>query len=123
VAAPRLRGCRADRAALIHPVFTEISRQYPAELSAGLAEGGEVRTDAPGAQVWRRELSWIGRLAGAGWSAYPAVRRRRRVPTGQHLRMIGRLADQLVVLDHDRVIATGAATALTSRVGGDRLEL
>jgi ABC-type molybdate transport system ATPase subunit len=37
--------------------------------------------------------------------------------------MIGRLADQLVVLDHDRVIATGAATALTSRVGGDRLEL
>jgi ABC-2 type transport system ATP-binding protein len=43
--------------------------------------------------------------------------------TTQYLEEADRLADQLVVLDHGRVIATGAAAALKARVGGDRLEL
>jgi daunorubicin resistance ABC transporter ATP-binding subunit len=43
--------------------------------------------------------------------------------TTQYLEEADRLADQLAVLDHGRVIATGTATALKARVGGDRLEL
>ncbi len=43
--------------------------------------------------------------------------------TTQYLEEADRLADQLVVLDHGRVIATGTAQALKARVGGDRLEL
>jgi ABC-type multidrug transport system ATPase subunit len=43
--------------------------------------------------------------------------------TTQYLEEADRLADQLVVLDSGRVIATGTATALKARVGGDRLEL
>src|SRR6266508_341624 len=41
----------------------------------------------------------------------------------ENLRMVGRLADQLVVMDHGRVIASGTAAALKAQVGGDRLEL
>jgi daunorubicin resistance ABC transporter ATP-binding subunit len=43
--------------------------------------------------------------------------------TTQYLEEADRLADQLAVLDSGRVIATGTATALKARVGGDRLEL
>jgi ABC-2 type transport system ATP-binding protein len=43
--------------------------------------------------------------------------------TTQYLEEADRLADQLAVLDNGRVIATGTATALKARVGGDRLEL
>ncbi|HEY2956835.1 MAG TPA: ATP-binding cassette domain-containing protein [Actinomycetota bacterium] len=43
--------------------------------------------------------------------------------TTQYLEEADRLADQLVVLDQGRVIATGTAITLKARVGGDRLEL
>src|SRR6266540_2204664 len=53
----------------------------------------------------RENLRMVGRLAGLGRTA---ARRR---------------ADQLVVMDHGRVIASGTAAALKAQVGGDRLEL
>jgi daunorubicin resistance ABC transporter ATP-binding subunit len=43
--------------------------------------------------------------------------------TTQYLEEADRLADQIIVLDHGRVIATGTAEQLKSQVGGDRLEL
>jgi ABC-2 type transport system ATP-binding protein len=43
--------------------------------------------------------------------------------TTQYLEEADRLADQLVVMDSGRVIATGTAATLKARVGGDRLEL
>jgi ABC-type multidrug transport system ATPase subunit len=43
--------------------------------------------------------------------------------TTQYLEEADRLADQIVVMDTGRVIATGTATELKARVGGDRLEL
>jgi len=43
--------------------------------------------------------------------------------TTQYMEEADQLADQLVVVDHGRVIATGTATTLKARAGGDRLEL
>ena len=43
--------------------------------------------------------------------------------TTQYLEEADRLADQIVVLDAGRVIATGTAEQLKTRVGGERLEL
>ncbi|HEU5470625.1 MAG TPA: ATP-binding cassette domain-containing protein [Actinophytocola sp.] len=43
--------------------------------------------------------------------------------TTQYLEEADRLADQIAVLDAGRVIATGTAEELKTRVGGDRLEL
>jgi ABC-2 type transport system ATP-binding protein len=43
--------------------------------------------------------------------------------TTQYLDEADRLADQIAVIDHGRVIAEGTATELKDRVGGDRLEV
>jgi ABC-2 type transport system ATP-binding protein len=43
--------------------------------------------------------------------------------TTQYLEEADRLADQIVVLDHGRIVADGSPTALKARVGGARIEL
>jgi daunorubicin resistance ABC transporter ATP-binding subunit len=43
--------------------------------------------------------------------------------TTQYLEEADRLTDQIAVLDHGQVIATGTAEQLKNQVGGDRLEL
>jgi ABC-2 type transport system ATP-binding protein len=43
--------------------------------------------------------------------------------TTQYLEEADRLADQIAVLDHGRVIAAGTAAQLKARIGGQRLEL
>jgi daunorubicin resistance ABC transporter ATP-binding subunit len=43
--------------------------------------------------------------------------------TTQYLEEADRLADRIVVMDASRIIASGTATELKSRLGGDRLEL
>jgi ABC-2 type transport system ATP-binding protein len=43
--------------------------------------------------------------------------------TTQYLEEADRLADQIAVIDHGRVIAEGTAAQLKDRVGGDRLEV
>ena len=43
--------------------------------------------------------------------------------TTQYLEEADRLADQIAVIDHGRVIAEGTAAELKDRVGGDRLEV
>jgi ABC-2 type transport system ATP-binding protein len=45
------------------------------------------------------------------------------VLTTQYLDEADRLADQIVVLDHGRVAATGSPQALKARIGGERLEV
>jgi len=45
------------------------------------------------------------------------------VLTTQYLEEADRLADQIVVLDHGRVAATGSPAELKARVGGERLEV
>jgi ABC-2 type transport system ATP-binding protein len=43
--------------------------------------------------------------------------------TTQYLDEADRLADQIAVIDHGKVIAEGTAAELKDRVGGDRLEV
>jgi ABC-2 type transport system ATP-binding protein len=43
------------------------------------------------------------------------------VLTTQYLEEADRLADQIVVLDHGRVVATGSPAELKSRIGGERV--
>jgi ABC-2 type transport system ATP-binding protein len=43
--------------------------------------------------------------------------------TTQYLEEADRLADQIVVLDHGRVVAAGSPTTLKTRIGGERVEL
>jgi len=56
----------------------------------------------------------LGELTGQGVSL---------LLTTQYLEEADRFADQIVVIDNGRVMATGSAAALKARVGGDRLEL
>src|ERR1700690_204320 len=44
------------------------------------------------------------------------------LPT-QYLEEADRLADQIVVLDHGRIVAAGSPASLKTRVGGERIEL
>jgi ABC-2 type transport system ATP-binding protein len=43
--------------------------------------------------------------------------------TTQYLDEADRLADDIVVLDHGRVVASGSPTELKTRVGGERIEV
>jgi ABC-2 type transport system ATP-binding protein len=43
--------------------------------------------------------------------------------TTQYLEEADRLADQIVVLDHGRIVAAGSPASLKTRVGGERIEL
>jgi len=43
--------------------------------------------------------------------------------TTQYLEEADRLADQIVVLDHGRIVAAGSPASLKARVGGERIEL
>ena len=45
------------------------------------------------------------------------------VLTTQYLEEADRLADEIVVLDHGRAVATGSPSELKARVGGERLEV
>jgi ABC-2 type transport system ATP-binding protein len=43
--------------------------------------------------------------------------------TTQYLEEADRLADDIVVLDHGRVVATGSPDALKARIGGERIDV